>query len=354
MSPIRAQTIITLNASITTPDTLIIPVTSELIPDTPLMSLVDSGSSDSFIDSGFMEKHHLAAYTIPAIRLCLIDCTCNSIITQAIKLHICFLSGKKQHVNFYVTHLDSSCTLVLRYYWFTQYNPLIDWVHSHIIFCTITPDGGNKSPPVQIPKNPITVKPDPAPPNLSPADWTKPGTTLRVTLINAKAFRHESTMQGSQCFCLQVATPKAVGRSVSTSLVPVSLDGVLEEYHDFTDIFSKYKARVLVDHRPYDLQISLKEGASPPLRPIYSLSQEELLAIHRFIDENTSMGFIHPSWLPHGAPVRFIRKKDSSLCHCCDFWGINQVLKKDQYLLLLINDLLDAPCKAQIYTKIDL
>ena len=58
ISPIHAQTIITLNASITTPDALIILVTSKSIPDTPLMSLVDSG---------FVEKHHLAVYTIPAI-----------------------------------------------------------------------------------------------------------------------------------------------------------------------------------------------------------------------------------------------------------------------------------------------
>ena len=39
---------------------------------------------------------------------------------------------------------------------------------------------------------------------------------------------------------------------------------------------------------------------------------------------------------------------------CCNFQGINRVLKKDQYPLPLINDLLDAPRKAWIYTKIDL
>ena len=172
------------------------------------MSLIDSGSSDSFIDSGFVEKHHLAAYTIPTIRLCLIDGTCNSVITQAIKLHICFLSGEKQHINFYITPLDSSCTPVLRYRWLNQYNPSIDWVHNCIMFHTNMPD---KSPPVQLLKNPIMAKPEPAPPKASPADQTKPGATLRVTLINAKAFRRESTMQGSQCFCLQVATPKAMG-----------------------------------------------------------------------------------------------------------------------------------------------
>ena len=151
----------------------------------------------------------------------------------------------------------------------------------------------------------------------------RPGVTPRVTLINAKVFKCESTMQGSQCFCLQVATPEATGRSVSASPVTVNLDRVPEEYHDFVDVFSKTKAGVLADHRPYDLKITLEEGASPPLRPIYSLSQEELLALHKFIDENTAMGFIHPSRSPHRAPVLFIWKKDGSLHLCCNFRGIN-------------------------------
>ena len=198
------------------------------------------------------------------------------------------------------------------------------------------------------------AKPEPAPPKVSPADQTKPGVTPRVTLINAKAFKPESTMQGSKCFCIQVVTPEATGQSVSASLVTVNLDGVPEEYHNFVDVFSKTKAGVLAHHCPYDLKITLEEGASPPLRPIYSLSQEELLALRKFIDENTAMGFIRPSQSPHRAPVLFIRKKDGLLHLCCDFQGINRVSKKDWYPLPLINDLLDAPRKARIYTKIDL
>ena len=50
----------------------------------------------------------------------------------------------------------------------------------------------------------------------------------------------------------------------------------------------------------------------------------------------------------------FIWKKDGSLRLCCDFQGINWVSKKDRYPLPLINDLLDAPHKARICTKIDL
>ena len=97
------------------------------------------------------------------------------------------------------------------------------------------------------------------------------------------------------------------------SVLLLTVDRVPKEYHNFTDIFSKSKASMLADHCPYDLKITLKDGASPPLGPIYSLLQEELLALRKFIDENTATGFIHPLHSPHGAPVLFILKKDRSL-----------------------------------------
>ena len=54
------------------------------------------------------------------------------------------------------------------------------------------------------------------------------------------------------------------------------------------------------------------------------------------------------------APILFVKKKDGSLRLCVDFRGLNRLTKKDRYPLPLISDLLDAPGKARIYTKIDL
>src|SRR6266481_4812062 len=92
---LHAQTTVQLNTSTTSsPDALIIPFTSKSTKDLILPSLVDSGSSDSFIDSHVMERHHLAVYTIPLVKLCLIDGTCNYIIMQTLKMHIHFPSGE--------------------------------------------------------------------------------------------------------------------------------------------------------------------------------------------------------------------------------------------------------------------
>ena len=84
------------------------------------------------------------------------------------------------------------------------------------------------------------------------------------------------------------------------------------------------------------------------------MSQAELKTLREFLDDHIAAGFIRPSQSPHGAPVLFAKKKDSSLRLCIDFCGLNEITKKDHYPLPLIADLLDTPGKARIYTKIDL
>jgi hypothetical protein len=132
------------------------------------------------------------------------------------------------------------------------------------------------------------------------------------------------------------------------------LSSIPEEYHKFADVFSKGKSDTLLPHRPYDLKIDLKEGASPPPGHMYSLSQPELDALCTFIEENVCSGFIWPSKSPHSAPILFVKRKDGSLRLCVDYCGLNKITKKDHYPLPLISDLLDVPRKACIYTKIDL
>ena len=175
---------------------------------------------------------------------------------------------------------------------------------------------------------------------------------LRVPLINADTYSRACKLEGSQCFQLRILLPEVTGCSTATSLV--DLTSLPEEYHNFADVFSKSKAGKLAEHRPYDLKITLDKATVPPFGPIYSLSQEELAALCKFIDDNLATGFIHPSRSPCGAPVLFIRKKDGSLWLCVDFRGLNRISKKDRYPLPLILDLLDTPRKAWVYTKINL
>jgi hypothetical protein len=103
----------------------------------------------------------------------------------------------------------------------------------------------------------------------------------------------------------------------------------LQEYHEFSDIFSKGKVETLSEHRPYNLKIDLEEGQAPPPGRMYSLSPLELGPLRTFIEDNVRSGFIRPTNSLHGAPILFMRKKDGSLQLCVDYRGLNKITKKD-------------------------
>jgi len=172
-------------------------------------------------------------------------------------------------------------------------------------------------------------------------------------IIGAAAFLHTSKLLGFHNFELCLRSSDIQANSIKLAEAP-DLSNVPSEYHEFADVFSKTEAEVLPPHCLYDLKINLEEGAQPPVGPIYSLSASEQEALKEFIEENLNTGFIQPTSSPYSAPVLFIKKKDGSLHLCVDFCGLNCISKKDRYPLLLISNLLDSPCKACVYSKIDL
>jgi hypothetical protein len=241
----------------------------------------------------------------------------------------------------YVTRLDSSCSVVLGHNWLSQHNPLIDWSTNQITF---RPQ--NYVPPAPFPslRASSLLKQTSAPTPVTP----------HISIIGAAAFMRAVWLPGSNAFMLKTSPMHSVSAAASASVKSIDLSMVPAVYHEIADIFSKVKADMLPPHRPFDLHISLEEGSSPPYGPIYSLSQTELKALREFIDDNLSTGFIWPSTSPHSTPILFVKKKDGSLHLCVDFRGLNKISKKDCYPLPLISDLLDAPRKANVYSKIDL
>ena len=114
---------------------------------------------------------------------------------------------------------------------------------------------------------------------------------LNITIISAVVFLYTSKLSGSSDFelCLYSLDIQAN----FTKLAEASdLSNVPPEYHEFANVFSKTKAKVLAPLYSYKLKINLEEGAQPLVGPIYFLLTSEQEALKEFIEENLNMGFI--------------------------------------------------------------
>ena len=285
-----------LNVSALSDPNSLTPYVSLLTYNIPkLHALVDSSSTHCFIDIKYALEQSFPVYSISPIILWLFDSTSNFVITQAIDLSILFpATGDVTPMTFYLAPLDSECLIVLGHNWLTCYNPLIDWVLSSIKFWTLV---GSLPMPQSTPSPDLPGKPVPGPsghldPGSMPSVDTPVCTPPCISLISTVALVCTCRLEGSIQFQLQLCpSDTAKGRSSSTS-TPLDLSIIPPGYHNYADVFSKAKASELPPHHNYNLQINLKEGTSPPLGTLYSLSLVKLSALWTFIDDNLNTGFI--------------------------------------------------------------
>ena len=100
--------------------------------------------------------------------------------------------------------------------------------------------------------------------------------------------------------------------------------------------------------------IEVEESKQLPFGPIYSLGPVELETLKTYFKINLANGFIRPSKSPAWALILFNRKPDVSLWLCVNYWGLNNITIKNQYLLSLIGELLDRLGRARRFTQLDL
>jgi Reverse transcriptase (RNA-dependent DNA polymerase) len=127
-----------------------------------------------------------------------------------------------------------------------------------------------------------------------------------------------------------------------------------EEYWPYIDVFSKIESDKLPPHRSYDHRIELTESNRLSYSPLYKMTAEELEIIKQYLIDNLAKGFIEPSQAPWASPVLFVSKPNGGLRFCIDFRKLNEITRKDQYPLPLIDETLARIGKAKIFTKLDI
>ena len=86
--------------------------------------------------------------------------------------------------------------------------------------------------------------------------------------------------------------------------------GIPPNYADYTGLFNKETANILLAHQEWDHCIPLKKGKLPPYGLMYGLMLIKIEVLQKEVNKNLEQGFIQPSTSPARAPILFIKKKD--------------------------------------------
>ena len=162
--------------------------------------------------------------------------------------------------------------------------------------------------------------------------------------------------ENSETFVVHVASLSLVpgihpDRKAQIAFLLTNEVKIPDEYSDFTNVFSEEKVLVLSERTEFNEHvIDLEDGKQPPYRPIYSLGPVELETLKTYIETHLKTRFIRPSKSPAGASILFDKKPDGSLCLCVDYWGLNNLMIKNQYPLPLIGESLDRLGQAKRFT----
>jgi len=125
-------------------------------------------------------------------------------------------------------------------------------------------------------------------------------------------------------------------------------------YFEFLDVFFKKNVNILSSHQTHDHVIHLKEDAQLSVFALYDMSRDEILELHRYLNENLSKDFIQVSRFQTIISVLFIKKLEEELCFCVNYWDLNAITVKNWYSLLLISETLNHLSQAKIFTKLNI
>ena len=192
-----------------------------------------------------------------------------------------------------------------------------------------------------------------------------PNSPISVSHVSPQRFLKYSKNQ--HCYCIWYTPNENHINSLSTEFHEVSISpnntpqpdeqtrlSVPPQFHDFLDVFSPTEVKKLPPHRPYDINIDLEDGTTPPFGPIYSLSLDERKALSDYIHENLAKGFIQRSTSSASSPILFTKRKTGDLRLCVDYRGLNAITKRNRYPLPLTHDLIDRVAGCSCFTVIDL
>ncbi len=154
----------------------------------------------------------------------------------------------------------------------------------------------------------------------------------------------------------------ARNKSENVNLQELSYKEILKEvkaklslkYHDYLDVFDWAMTDQLLSHRFYDHKIELIDEKTSSWSHLYHMFDYKLQKMKNYLIKHLNKDFISSSSILYASLILFIKKKDDSLRFCVDYRKLNALIKRNCYLLLLIDETLARIQDSKYLTRLNI
>jgi len=182
---------------------------------------------------------------------------------------------------------------------------------------------------------------------------SSPFDSMNIAMIETAAYRSLVKRSNVTTFAIIVTKIDRLLKTARNKLEDVNLqelshEEILKEvkaklsskYHDYLDVFDRAMADQLSSHRLYDHKIELIDEKTSSRSRLYHMSDYKLQKMKNYLIKHLNKDFISSSSASYASLILFIEKKDDSLRFCVDYRKLNALIKRDRYLLSLIDETL--------------
>jgi hypothetical protein len=286
-----------------------------LVHNKVMLTLIDSGSSHSFVSSAFLNRLGITPVPAPPKQVKLPNG--EILLSDHMVPNFCWWSsGHTLHTDLRVLDM-TTYDAILGYDWLKPHSPMI---------C----DGEART--LEFQEHGKTVKLQ----GMCPAQQTIPPMSAKSLV---------KSYQANDIWAMVLVTHDD---SVSSECPPESVQHLLHKYKDVFDA-----PQALPPTRIYDHTIPLVPGAVPVNAKPYRYSPHHKDEIERQ-KEMLFAGLVVPSTSPFASLVLLIQKKDGSWRFCVDYRRLNDLTIKNRFPMPIIEEILEELAGSKYFSKLDM
>ncbi len=174
---------------------------------------------------------------------------------------------------------------------------------------------------------------------------------LKIYAINSASFLQLTRKKNHDLFIIFM---KDINKALKITSFVDFVTLLSFKYHNFLNVFSYELMNTLSERRLYDHKIQLQKSKTFIFESLYDMFQDELWVLKKYLKNNLIKDFIQVSSFLAISLILFVKKSSEELRFYVNYQSLNVMTVKNQYSLLLIQEILNWLTKIKYYIKLNI